>query len=308
MTKMIQCPVVLAAVITLACAAAVAQSSGSATYIPKCAGCHGVNGIVASEFMRSRGTPGATDPNIMSLSAKQMFNSVKNGTPGMPPFKGRLTDAEIMNAVAYFRELGTRASGPPTQEQQNSNAEAIKENEIIKALNADLMICAQDIKDADTALDAETKTAKYGEVESLMLRDTQTKPDASILWVRLGQAQAGLMKYADAESSLNRALELESTATHQNAKAQSWANAELEKIHARSEMVAAPAPPPMPDIAPPPPSADAPPPTIAIGQTRDQVSAAFGQPVRIAKLGVKEIFYYKDMKVTFTNGKVSNVE
>jgi ATP:corrinoid adenosyltransferase len=64
----------------------------------------------------------------------------------------------------------------------------------------------------------------------------------------------------------------------------------------------------MPTIAPPPPPADAPPPTIAIGQTKDQVTAAFGQPVRIAKLGVKEIYYYKDMKVTFTSGKVSNVD
>jgi len=38
------------------------------------------------------------------------------------------------------------------------------------------------------------------------------------------------------------------------------------------------------------------------------VIAIMGQPTRIAKLGVKEIFYYKDMKVTFTNGKVSNIE
>jgi hypothetical protein len=74
---------------------------------------------------------------------------------------------------------------------------------------------------------------------------------------------------------------------------------------------AAPAPAaaaPMPEIAPPAPPSDAPPPTIALGQTKNQVTAAFGQPVRMAKLGVKEIFYYKDMKVTFTNGKVSNVE
>jgi hypothetical protein len=70
----------------------------------------------------------------------------------------------------------------------------------------------------------------------------------------------------------------------------------------------APAPAAMAAIAPPPPPADAPPPTIAIGQTKDQVTAGFGQPARVAKLGVKEIFYYKDMKVTFTNGKVSNVE
>jgi hypothetical protein len=83
----------------------------------------------------------------------------------------------------------------------------------------------------------------------------------------------------------------------------------------RSAQAPAPAPAvapapvaPMPEIAPPPPPADAPPPTIALGQTKSQVTAAFGQPVRMAKLGVKEIYYYKDMKVTFTNGKVSNVE
>ena len=72
---------------------------------------------------------------------------------------------------------------------------------------------------------------------------------------------------------------------------------------------AEPAAAPMQAIAPPPPPADTPPPTIAIGQTKDQVVAGFGQPVRTAKLaGTKEIYFYKDMKVTFTNGKVSNVE
>jgi hypothetical protein len=72
---------------------------------------------------------------------------------------------------------------------------------------------------------------------------------------------------------------------------------------------AAPAPAPMQAIAPPLPPVDTPPPTIAVGQTKDQVLAGFGQPVRTAKLaGTKEIYFYKDMKVTFTNGKVSNVE
>jgi hypothetical protein len=77
-----------------------------------------------------------------------------------------------------------------------------------------------------------------------------------------------------------------------------------------AQAAAAPAPPPapMPDIAPPPPPADTPPPEIKLGQTKDQVIAAFGQPTRMAKVGVKEILYYKDMKVTLTSGKVSNVE
>jgi hypothetical protein len=68
------------------------------------------------------------------------------------------------------------------------------------------------------------------------------------------------------------------------------------------------APPPPPPIAPPPPPADQPPPTIAIGQTRDTVVANFGQPTRIVKLATKEIDYYKDMKVTYVNGKVSDVQ
>jgi hypothetical protein len=59
---------------------------------------------------------------------------------------------------------------------------------------------------------------------------------------------------------------------------------------------------------PPPPPADTPPPTISIGQTVDQVITGFGPPLKIARLGIKEIFYYKDMKVTFMEGKVSDVE
>jgi hypothetical protein len=68
---------------------------------------------------------------------------------------------------------------------------------------------------------------------------------------------------------------------------------------------------PPPPIAPPPPPSDAPPPapkTIAIGQTKDLVVANFGQPQKIVKLTNKEIYYYPDMKVTFVDGKVSNVQ
>lgn len=48
--------------------------------------------------------------------------------------------------------------------------------------------------------------------------------------------------------------------------------------------------------------------TIALGQTKDQVVQAFGPPTKVVQLGAKEIDYYTDMKVTFTNNKVTNVE
>jgi len=47
---------------------------------------------------------------------------------------------------------------------------------------------------------------------------------------------------------------------------------------------------------------------IEKGQTPDQVKAALGQPDKIVTIGPKQIYVYKDLKVTFLNGKVSDVE
>ena len=48
--------------------------------------------------------------------------------------------------------------------------------------------------------------------------------------------------------------------------------------------------------------------SIEKGMTPDQVVDAMGQPEKKVTLGVKQIFYYKDMKVIFMNGKVSDVQ
>jgi hypothetical protein len=48
--------------------------------------------------------------------------------------------------------------------------------------------------------------------------------------------------------------------------------------------------------------------TVELGQTPDQVESALGAPDKIVKLGAKEIYVYKDMKVVFTEGKVSDVQ
>lgn len=69
-----------------------------------------------------------------------------------------------------------------------------------------------------------------------------------------------------------------------------------------------PPPPPPTDAPPATPTAPAAPRTIALGQTKDQVVANFGQPQKVAHVGAKEIDYYPDIKVTFVNGKVTGVE
>ena len=59
------------------------------------------------------------------------------------------------------------------------------------------------------------------------------------------------------------------------------------------------------------PQQQAPPPEpqqIEKGQTPDQVRAVLGQPDKVVNFGSKQIFIYKDLKVTFLNGKLSDVQ
>jgi hypothetical protein len=56
------------------------------------------------------------------------------------------------------------------------------------------------------------------------------------------------------------------------------------------------------------PSAQAAPVTISKGQSIDQVTSALGQPVTVVDLGAKKIYQYRDMKIVFNNGKVTDVE
>ncbi len=55
-------------------------------------------------------------------------------------------------------------------------------------------------------------------------------------------------------------------------------------------------------------AAPAAPASVELGQSTDQVQAALGPPTRIANLGPKVIYYYSGMKVTFKEGKVSDVQ
>jgi len=48
--------------------------------------------------------------------------------------------------------------------------------------------------------------------------------------------------------------------------------------------------------------------TISLGQTPEQVEAILGKPEKIVNLGPKVTYVYKDMKVIFQEGKVSDVQ
>jgi hypothetical protein len=61
---------------------------------------------------------------------------------------------------------------------------------------------------------------------------------------------------------------------------------------------------PGPNAATPAPA----PVSIEVGQTIDQVTAALGAPAKTFKVGAKTIYVYKDSKITFTNGKVTDIQ
>jgi hypothetical protein len=57
-----------------------------------------------------------------------------------------------------------------------------------------------------------------------------------------------------------------------------------------------------------PPAGSSGTPTISIGQTFAQVEAIMGAPKQIVNLGAKKIYVYKDMKIIFLDGRVSDVQ
>lgn len=50
------------------------------------------------------------------------------------------------------------------------------------------------------------------------------------------------------------------------------------------------------------------PPTVTLGQSIDQVTAILGPPAQVMDLGAKKIYVYPNLKVTFNNGQVADVE
>lgn len=135
-----------------------------------------------------------------------------------------------------------------------------KESEVIKNLNTDLQTARQDRADADVAIKAakaalgdtaskddldakvlEIKMAKYTDAETLMLKDTAAKPDASVLWGELGLAQLGQArtksdqsKYDDAETSLKKAVAAESAASKPSPVNLGAYQSNLGEIYART--------------------------------------------------------------------------
>lgn|ERR1019366_4784685 len=105
MTMKIRSLAVLAAAVVLAGSMGFAQSAGEAVYKANCQSCHGSTGTPSPGIAKMMGVKAASDPDVKKLTAEQEFDSVKNGKGKMKPLSPKLTDAQIKDAVSYFRSL-----------------------------------------------------------------------------------------------------------------------------------------------------------------------------------------------------------
>lgn len=90
-----------------------------------------------------------------------------------------------------------------------------------------------------------------------------------------------------------------------NQQAQAADQAEQETVGSASQ---SPAASPAESTPQPIEAPAAPPAQISAGQSIDEVTGILGPPKNIVDLGAKKIYVYKDMKITFKGGKVTDVQ
>ena len=105
MIKSIRSLAVLAVAGCLAGSMSFAQSSGEAVYKANCQSCHGSTGTPSPGIAKAMGVKAASDPDMKKLSLDEEIQAVKNGKGKMKAFGGKLTDAQIKDAVTYYRTL-----------------------------------------------------------------------------------------------------------------------------------------------------------------------------------------------------------
>lgn len=92
----------LAASIAVPC---FAQSGGADTYQAKCLTCHGAGGLGATPVGKALKIVSLKDPSVVKSSNAELRAIIKDGKEKMPPFSGKLSDAEIDAVVEYIRTL-----------------------------------------------------------------------------------------------------------------------------------------------------------------------------------------------------------
>lgn len=228
------------------------QTIGTVSLVPPGTNKSDYNFPVGSDGSFSGQAPPGTynliyrEPNTPPGQIVDAINNVKI-------IAGQDIDQNIdMSRPEYLAKM-TPEQRKQLEDIKKANAAALQVNAVIKRLNSDLKVVAEDKHAVDTAaqtalqqlgssankaqLDAkvaEIKGGKYTDIETMMTKDTQSKPDEPILWANLGYAQAGLQKYDQAITSYQKALDLEKASKKPRPEILGIAEAGLGEVYART--------------------------------------------------------------------------
>jgi len=89
----------------LMAAPAFAQGSAADTYRTKCAMCHGADGLATTPTAKNFKVVSFKDPTMVKATDAQLIASTADGKGKMPAYKGKLTDAQITDVIAFIRTL-----------------------------------------------------------------------------------------------------------------------------------------------------------------------------------------------------------
>ena len=84
------------------------SARGEEIFQEQCSGCHGPDGRAQTEMAKKVQAADLTSDAVRSMSASQIAKQVHQGKGKMPPFEGKLSDAEIHDVVAYVQGLGKK--------------------------------------------------------------------------------------------------------------------------------------------------------------------------------------------------------
>ena len=93
---------VIAATLAL-CTSGMAWGQAADVFKSKCQMCHGADGSGNTPAGKAMKVPGVA--TFVKASEADLIAATKNGKGKMPAFAGKLTDAQIKDAVAYLKTL-----------------------------------------------------------------------------------------------------------------------------------------------------------------------------------------------------------
>lgn len=75
----------------------------AAFYRANCVVCHGAE--ATGKDIGGRVTPSMRAGDVLKKSDEYIYNQIRDGGNGMPPFKYQMTDQQIKNMVGFIRDL-----------------------------------------------------------------------------------------------------------------------------------------------------------------------------------------------------------